>query len=219
MGIQQPCLFPQIPEPSQLQVQALLEPYYPELWWTLRAPWEDLLARRLVDAAFRRRKGRDLAWWLYGEMVHQAETIFENHDFIPILLENNMFALRFGDKLLVTIKRLSRRRFKKRLGPLQRSNYLTPTNKDYHAQRRSVMFPDIPRVVLGYETKREETEIGIMVAYPRTQERGFEWDYEIPDQSSGQLRLAQQPNGPDMNRPTKGFTVAPKKDAKESGEK
>jgi hypothetical protein len=213
-------LFPRIPEPSQQEVESLLEPYYRELWWTVREPWEDLLQRRQVDAAFRRRKGKDLAWWLHGEMVYQAETIFEKHDFRPVVLENNMFALRYRDRLLVTIKKLSRRRFKKREGLLKRSNYLTPTNRAYHDQRRVQMFPDIPRVVLGYETRREESEIKILIAYPRTQKRGFLWDYEIPDQSDGQLRLAQRPpDDPQMDTPTRGFTVTPKKDAEERGEK
>ena len=219
MSINHPSLFPQMPEPSKIEVLGLLEPYYPDLWWTVMEPWRDVQERRLVDAAFRRRKGRDLAWWLYPEMVHLAETIFESHDLRPILLENGMFALRYQDKLLITFKRLKRRRFKKKLRRLERSNYLTPTNRNYHDQRSDRMFPDIPRVIVGYETIKEETEIRVLVAYPPTQERGFEWDQEISASPAASTASLPPPAGPQGDSPTRGFTITPKKDAKESGEK
>jgi hypothetical protein len=218
MTYHQGMLFPLIPDPSETRVRTLLEPFYDGLRRTVLAPWEDVQQRRLVDPAFRRRKGADLAWWLHGELVHQAQTVFDNKAIRHTRLTNGMFALILRDDLLITVKKLKARPFKGRRR-FERSNYLTDTNMSYHEQRRLSGFPDIPRVVLGYLLTKEETDIEIYIAYPRTRQRDFIWYYELPGQAGGELHLLNpQPDGPMDDEPKKGFTITPKKDVRESGE-
>lgn len=209
--------FPRVPDPTEVEVRQLLEPHYPVLWQTVMLPWRDLQERREADLAFRRKSGKHLAWWLHSEMREQAKELFAGHLVLrPETLKNKVLALRYRDKLLITIKKVHKCQLRG-AGVLKRSNILTPTNKDYHDQRSGKGFPDIPRVVLGYRLMREETEIEIVIAYPRSQDHNFLWHYLLPDQSAGELRLDRRPSdGPPEESPTKGFTIAPKKSAKDS---
>jgi hypothetical protein len=210
-------MFPRIPDPTEERVRGLLEPYNPRLRETVMLSWHDLQQRRDCDAAFRRLSGKHLAWWLHGQALHHARELFADQPLRPTELSNGMFALRLRDELLVTLKKLNRKNSKKRVGAPQRSNYLTPTNRDYHDQRRRADFPDMPRVILGYVLLRAETEIEVIIAYPRTQGLGFSWYYELPDQSDGELRLVQQP--PPESPPeddAKGYKITPKRETREA---
>ena len=90
----QPELFPQLPDPTEVTVRELLEPHYPRLWQVAMAPWQDLQCRRQTDAAFRRRTKGSLAWWLQPEMVHTAQELFTDGPIRPEVWSNGQFVYR-----------------------------------------------------------------------------------------------------------------------------
>lgn len=195
------------------QPQALLGTANPLLWHAISLPWEDFQSSRARDARFRSFSECESAWWLHGQIKRFAERLCDDRQDLgvtPRTTSDHQFYLDVRGELVVVFKKL-RRVFSKKLlrDVLVRSNYPTPHNCEFWAQRKESGM-DSPRLIVGYEPTKAMTEIRIHVGYPRTRGHQFDWIYEMPDQVEEGRRLFNleiaKEQEPEVSR---GFKVVP----------
>lgn len=218
--VYQPSLFSrdQLQNLTEEDVQTHLADINPYLWAAVVNPFDDLQMRRESDEAFRILDEGQTAQWLRPQIVFWAKKIFGLNDAMRCCRRRQQVSFEYKDAIAICFKKVTKR-WHQSGSRLERSNYLTSQNKDYWQQRKLDGFPDIPRVVVGYELLREMTDIRVLVGYPRTRHRDFQWIYEMPNQDSVLLRIVQEHQEkkrsyePEAEAP--GFIVRPRRVVRE----
>ncbi len=199
-------------------VQELLADINPYLWAAVVNPFDDLQERRENDEAFRILDEGQTAQWLRPQIVHRAKRIFEHNDAMRCYTRRRQLLFEYKDAIAICFKKVTKRRYRGS-SRLERSNYLTLQNKDYWQQRKLEGFPDIPRIIVGYELLMEMTDIGVLVGYPRTRQRGFQWIYNMANQDNALLRIVaehqEKKHGYEDDAEDPGFIVRPRRMVRE----
>jgi hypothetical protein len=200
-------------------VRDVLKDIYPFLWAAVVNPFDDLLDRRKRDDGFRILDEGQTAQWLRPQIVDQAKRIFHSDEDMKCYTRRQQVFFEYRDAISICFKKITKRRRKRGGSRLERSNYLTPQNREYWYQRRLEGFPDLPRIIVGYELIKEMTDIRILVGYPRSRQRGFQWTYEMPNQDRALARLAEEHQArtsrKDDDRAGLGFFVRPRRIVRE----
>jgi hypothetical protein len=173
----QPSLY-QLPYLGEPELRLLLGRLHPFLWPVIITPWEDFLRRRSEDRDFADMDEDEVAVWLTMRAGKTARRIFDGKPDVRVETFYKKPVLLVCDQVAITVKKLTRRPI--RPGGelvLTRSSYLTQRNMGIWNQEQVHAFPDIPRVILGYEFLEEMTAIKLWVAYPRTRDKGVAWAY------------------------------------------
>ena len=187
-------------------LRSAVAPLYPQLWSMIRQPFDDLVARRASDPAFRILDEGETAQWLRPQIVEQARRLFDGHPDVKVEKRSQQLYLNYRNELAITPKKL---RPKRRAVGLTFSSYNTPQNKDYWQQREVQGLPMLPRILVGYQLVRELTDIKIWVAYPYGKELSD--CFLMPDQSGSIVGLFQPARDGAVTDDDKGYSVKPKK--------
>jgi hypothetical protein len=183
-------LFEKSPVLSEVQVDGILRPIYPQLWRTIMEPWQEFQRYRATDPNFSDFEEEDVAWFLHSLIKPRVCVVFEqNPSGAVVRMFERKPTIVIPNQLAVTIKKLKKRRIKKN-GPevLTRSHYNTPRSRKYYNDEEVDDGPAEPRVIVGYMLLELATKIQIVVANPRVRRKGFLWSYLMPEQSASILQ-------------------------------
>src|ERR1700730_2630437 len=170
----------QLPYRSEAEILGIIRPLHPFLWPVIMEPWEDLVDRRGHDRSFTDLTEEEMGIWLTMQAGKRAQAIFHGRNGIEVKLWYRKPVIIIPEVLAIMVKKLTKRRLQPgKTEELTRSNYMTERTKRLYNQQRDQHLPDLPRLTLGYELIREATDIRVLVAYPRTRSRGFEWAYRL----------------------------------------
>ena len=203
---------------TEHDVQEVLIDINPHLWAAVVNPFDDLRERRETDGAFRILDEGQTAQWLRPQIIHHAKMIFRDNDAMPCYTSRQQVFFTYKDATAICFKKVTER-WHDGESRLERSNYLTSQNKDYWQQRQVHGFPDVPRVIVGYELLKEMTEVRVLIGYPRTRQRGFLWVYEMPSQDDVLAQIVQEhqenkrADETDIDDP--GFVIRPRRMVRE----
>jgi hypothetical protein len=180
----------------------------------IREPFDDLLVRRVNDPAFRILDEGETAQWLRPQVIERARHLFDGSPDVRVEKKKQQLFVNCRGRVAITPKKLKPRW---RSAGLTFSSYNTSQNKDYWEQRRNNGFPDLPRLIVGYQFVKEMTDIRIWVAYPSG--KWLRNCFLMPDQTGvvlGIFKPAPIEAGEDED---KGYVVKPKKkDLPETGQ-
>jgi hypothetical protein len=191
-------LFAQLPIPTQGQVHDVLSPHYELFWNCIMEPWHEFLEYRATDRNFSDLSEDEAAQWLTIQATHRARQFFDGKEGFRLLTLHRKLVIVFQEQLAITIKKLSKRR--KRAGSLEeleRSNYLTRRNRRFWNEQIDNGFPDVPRIILGYQ-------------------RVF-WAYRMPSPALSAPQIFS-PAASDQEQPERGYVIAPIPPAEREGE-
>jgi hypothetical protein len=182
--------------------------------------FDDLQERREKedDEAFRILDEGQTAQWLRPQIVHRAKRMFEHNDAMRCYTRRRQVLFEYKDAIAICFKKITRRG-RRGSSRLERSNYLTPQNRDYWQQRKLEGFLDIPRIIVGYELLMEMTDIRVLIGYPRTRQRGFRWTYEMANQDNALRQIVaehqEKKNTYEDDAEDPGFIVRPRRMVRE----
>ena len=204
-------LFPQYDYLNECQVLGIVNPILPALSCVVMDSWQALLNLRSDNPEFAGWDEGDCAALVTRFAYTRAVRTFTDCRNIQLLFRYRKLAIEIDEKLAVIVKKLTPRRKRWSDKPrLTRSHYLTPRSAKLYLQAQAPDddLPQMPRVVLGYVFEKEITEIRLVLAYPRSTTRGFEWIHPVTPQ--GQIGLGVFSPGPDEDDgDDKGYTVEP----------
>ncbi len=216
----------QLPYRSEAEIREIIRPLHPFLWPVIMDPWEDLLRRRATDKAFTDLTPEEMGIWLTMQAGKMAQGIFHGRQGIEVKLVYRKPVIIIPEALAIMVKKLTKRNLRGDRPPeLTRSNYMTQRTKSVYNQEHDA-FLNLPRVTLGYEFLKEASDIRVLVAYPRTRGRHYEWVYRLSkpariEQEFPKLAIythADEHAGEPAE--SRGFTVGPReteREEKESG--
>jgi len=121
----------------------------------------------------------EMAWWLWTQIKHEAETQFVDDASLEYRRSNQQSYLVVGEQAIVVYKKLKRRPLPDGTTRLERANAVTTQNHDFWSQRASQGFPDLPRIIFGYELKEELTSIKFYLGLPKASASDLRWHEEI----------------------------------------
>lgn len=201
-------LFPQIPDPTMMNVDRILRPYYSFFSRAILAPWQDFQNRRAEDSWFQSYTEPQAAGLMHTHVTNYAAELASEITSGDIRIEQ-MFGhpvYVIPEQLAITVKKLRRVNDE---DDMYRSNYRTKRDADYWGQRRMEGYLDVPRVIIGYVFLEAMSRIEILVAYPRTTGLAVRWFYEMPALAEVPLRIAQTQEL-EQDDPEKEFNIVPK---------
>jgi hypothetical protein len=200
-------LFPKIPDPTIIEADKILRPYYEWFSRVIMVPWQDFQDRRATDRWFQGYSEPQAAGLMHTHVTNYAAESISDLESGTLRIDTV-----FGkpvyvvpERLAITIKKLRRADNE---DDMYRSNYLTRRNTDYWDQRRMEGHLDVPRIIIGYVFLEAITRLEIVVAYPRTRGLEVRWFYEMP--AIVQAPKIAQPPEPAQDDPEKEFNVVPK---------
>lgn len=158
--IKQLSLF-QVRSLTEEKLSAILEPFLPRFWRIVREPFEDLVARRADDPAFRLLEDGECAQWLRPQIIQMAREEFRNDQNVNVEKRRCQHYIRISDDLIVVPKKLTTRD-----RDLHYSSYPTSQNKTFWLQHDLDGIPRLPRIILGYEFCELLSDVRVWIAYP-----------------------------------------------------
>lgn len=192
---------------SEDQLEALLEPIYPQLWGMIHEPFVAFSDFRQRYPEFRILSEGESAVFLRPQIAQSARVFFSNLPDVKIRTIQHQFLLEYKESVLITPKKF-RVDFR---GRLTFSSYNTRRNRQYWGQASLDGVPNLPRIIVGYKFVEEMSNIQIMVAYPRG--KRFRLCYLLPDQSANTITVHHEEVA--EAAVDRGFKVKPKKSAAE----
>jgi hypothetical protein len=185
------------------EVQEALQPILPLLWQGVKEPWDDYRRRVADDRAFAILPPAGAYQWLHYQIVDRIGTLFSGRKDARTCEVNGIFVLCFKDIYELSFKKLDEN--------LMRSNSKTRHQYSYWEQPWLPGITKTINLIVGYQPRREGTEIEVYVTAPRP--FSVAWSFVIPDQTEALIRLAEtvteQTPEPEKK---KRFRIKPKKE-------
>ena len=167
------------------------EPVMPLIAAAFREVFEDLCQRRANDPPFMRMSEGHLAWFLYSHLGSVLQLLVEETDDHSLLeyrrvKQQDIFIA--CESVVLVFKKLKRRSIDGE-SFLTRSNYRTRQNIDFWSQVLDGAFPQLPRIVFGYELQAELTKAVCYLGLPYGSNSKLRWHREVDSMEAGQVQI------------------------------